>query len=435
MTAPAVRRRWYGRLALGAAGLAAVAALARPVARLLEPSPTVTAALRQLREGRGDRAEATLGRVLAGRPGDRDAALLLARLWVERPGPRPEGALGLLKGVRPRDPRARASVLVLEGKAYSLAYRYREAEADWREALRLDPMTAEACWLLIQQYDLQGRSAEARRLAIRSAAVEPDPHDRARLLLEPAREDVERLAAAGLITRLAPVVRRDPGDRRSGLAYGRALVKEGRTAEGLALLRRLAAGDPLDPDGWDALLGGLADGGEVDALAAELAGVPAAVAAGPRLALYRGLTAQARQDAAAATAAFGEAVAARPHDPKLLHRLARALRLARRDDEAREVERREADANDALRELKEVYSQIAGVPTFGLSPEPLIDQRLAALRERLGHPDEALAWHRQVLRDDPQNSQSLEAVARLVAADADADRQGDAGAARPAPAG
>ena len=51
--------------------------------------------------------------------------------------------------------------------------------------------------------------------------------------------------------------------------------------------------------------------------------------------------------------------------------------------------------------------------TLGLAPHPDLYHRLADLRERMGRPDEALAWHRLVLRDAPEDSISLAALGRL----------------------
>ncbi len=50
---------------------------------------------------------------------------------------------------------------------------------------------------------------------------------------------------------------------------------------------------------------------------------------------------------------------------------------------------------------------------LGTSPHPDLYHRLADLRERMGRDDEALAWHRLVLRDNPEDPISKEAAARL----------------------
>jgi hypothetical protein len=48
-----------------------------------------------------------------------------------------------------------------------------------------------------------------------------------------------------------------------------------------------------------------------------------------------------------------------------------------------------------------------------VAPHPELYHRIADLRERMGLSDEALAWHRLVLRDRPEDPISRAAVARL----------------------
>ena len=52
-------------------------------------------------------------------------------------------------------------------------------------------------------------------------------------------------------------------------------------------------------------------------------------------------------------------------------------------------------------------------PTLGTDPHPDLYHRLADLREHMGRPDEAAAWHRHVLKDQPDDLVSLAAVKRL----------------------
>jgi hypothetical protein len=56
------------------------------------------------------------------------------------------------------------------------------------------------------------------------------------------------------------------------------------------------------------------------------------------------------------------------------------------------------------------------VKALGVAPHPELYQRIADLRERLGLADEAMAWHRLVLRDRPDDPISRAAVARLEVA-------------------
>lgn len=407
------------RLVRASAALAAIAVLAaltaRPIARWFESPPTLLSVARDVHERRFDAAEAGLKTFLGASPAHREANLLMAEVLLDRPNPRPLDALTHLDRLRSRDPKSRAVVQTLKGKALYGLSKFAAAEAAWKDALAADPNTAEAGWLLLQQYYVQDRLDEARALALKLSPGESDPIDRVRYLLELTREDVVKLASAGVIQWLEPAVKADPSDRASTLALGRARAREGQP-EGLALLRAASAARPDSFDGWDALLGALVDSGEFDALARDLASVPASLASDPRLSIYRGLVAQGRREYPAAISAFKEALALRPDEPKLAHRLARALRLAGRDDEAKAVEQYENDLHAAHKELIALYKKTSEDRAVGLKPDPVLYQAFADLRERLGRPDEALAWHNLVLRDDPANLKSRLAAARLAAA-------------------
>jgi hypothetical protein len=60
-----------------------------------------------------------------------------------------------------------------------------------------------------------------------------------------------------------------------------------------------------------------------------------------------------------------------------------------------------------------LYKEADTDKTLGVIPHPQLYHRLADLRERMGRCDEAMAWHRLVLRDGPDDPISLDAVARL----------------------
>ena len=54
------------------------------------------------------------------------------------------------------------------------------------------------------------------------------------------------------------------------------------------------------------------------------------------------------------------------------------------------------------------------IPDLGRRPHVALYQQIAEARERMQLPEEARAWHRLVLRDDPKNEISLAALARLA---------------------
>ncbi len=401
-------------IVLGLIVVAAVLGLSRrPVARYFAAPPSLPEAIADVDAGRLEEAEAVLIRYLALHPDNRDANLIMARVELDRQNPKMDAALACLAKVKGQDPRLRATVLTLRGKALYMQNRFAEAEACWNEALILHQSVAEAGWLTMQLYYLQGRDAESRKLALKLSPVETDPVDRVRYLLELVREEVERLAAAGVIQWLEPVVKLNPKDAHSVRALGEALAKQGRGDEGIALLRRLLDENPIDVESWVALLDGLSNSGEIDALAKELDRIPIAFATDLRFAVYRGRVAQERGEVAEAITSYELALAVRPYDSKLLYRLGRAYRLAKRSDDAKKIEQTEAMLAENYKSLQEFLKEAREDRSFGLTPHPAFYQRIAELRERSGKRDEALAWHKQVIRDDPANLVSARAAARL----------------------
>ena len=66
-----------------------------------------------------------------------------------------------------------------------------------------------------------------------------------------------------------------------------------------------------------------------------------------------------------------------------------------------------------LKEARALYEEANAEKTPGVAPHPELRQRIAAIRERMGLKEEALAWHRMILSAQPGNVTSLEAVRRL----------------------
>ena len=67
----------------------------------------------------------------------------------------------------------------------------------------------------------------------------------------------------------------------------------------------------------------------------------------------------------------------------------------------------------ASREIRALYDRANADKALGIAPRAPLYQEIADLRERMGLTDEALAWHRLVLRDKPDDARSLAAIARL----------------------
>ena len=93
--------------------------------------------------------------------------------------------------------------------------------------------------------------------------------------------------------------------------------------------------------------------------------------------------------------------------------MSRALRNAGETAEAERHEQGYQAYVAASREIRALYDRANADKAFGIAPRTLLYQEIADLRERMGLPDEARAWHRLVLRDEPDNPLSRAALARL----------------------
>ncbi len=442
-TAPSPGRRRWLSIVVAILALAAGGLLVRPILRALGPAPPLAPGLRLVAEGKYLEARPELERYLAYDPSNVPAGLAMAETLLALPAlelaePTPEDiarrsreALARLAAIRPAGRLQIAHSLLLRGRAFEAMGQLGPAEESWNAALRADPLVSEAGWLLLQLYYGEGREDEARRLGLRLSTIEPDPRDRVRLILEAARYDAEPRAAAGVLRDLGPAHLASPEEPHSALAYFRAMASEGKDVDAaIAGLRDLVARRPDDLDAWDALFTALGNTGHLDPMGRELAKVPKSLAEDPRIARHRGRLAMDRGEFAGAVADLRKAVAARPSDIASLHRLGDALKLSGQLAEAETVKAREADFEDARKALRgitatnqESAQSVAGLfstamnnPRLGLVPDLDLYRKFANVRERMGHPDEALAWHRLILQELPEDPESKAAVARLAPA-------------------
>jgi hypothetical protein len=72
---------------------------------------------------------------------------------------------------------------------------------------------------------------------------------------------------------------------------------------------------------------------------------------------------------------------------------------------------RDRQANPGVLPL---YQEVKDNPALGTVLDSGVYRRIAGVRERMGLFDEALAWHRIILRDHPTEPQSRAAVDRLL---------------------
>jgi tetratricopeptide (TPR) repeat protein len=411
MTIPTVKVR-DGFLAL-----LCVATLAGGAAFLLQarlrPAPSLDGLDPLLAARRFDQVEGQIGAYLRVHPESTQANILMAQVALARDDQKPRLALDHLRRTRSRDRATLAVIRLNEGKAYSALARYDLAEAAWKEALRQDPRVPEAGWALLGLYYIQGRRADAHRLGLALHAIEPDPRDRIQLLLELLRQDAQALVYETVVPTLEPAVRDHPEDLYTAIALGLALIRSSRLDEGLVNLRRSVERHADNPDAWDALLQGFDEARQLDELAQALPRLPAAIAGDPRFERHRAAIAQERRDWSRAADAYLRAWRADPSDLQVLYRLSRALKAAGRSEEAEAFGLKARDALAARDHALAIYHEANAETTLGVKPRVELYHRLAELRERVGRDDEALAWHRLVLHDRPEDRISQGAVARL----------------------
>jgi tetratricopeptide (TPR) repeat protein len=390
----------------------------------LRSSPSLDEAIGLVDAGRLVEAEAKVRALLAAEP-SAIAHLLLADIILKRPEqpstpaerrPSPAGqeALDHLDRVRPENPSMAVIFHRCRGDALKRLMRFDEAEAAWLEALRIDLTAPEVGWNLLTLYYLQGREEEARRLALRLYRVEPDPHDRASLLLELVRQDARPPAPGSIEKLLEPVVRFNPSDLQSGLAMALALTRANKVEMGIDQLHRVVQNHPDRVESWDGLLTGLDESGQVDVMEEELDRLPAALSEAPRLIKHRARIAQEGNRWNDAVELYRRARTAEPNNRVIEYRLSRALRHVGETAEAGRIEERVRRREIAFQELRPLYDQATTTPDLGIHPHPELYQRIADVRERMQLPEEAIAWHRLVLGNDPKNEVSLAALSRLV---------------------
>jgi tetratricopeptide (TPR) repeat protein len=407
------------------------------VFRSLPPGPMLDEVRALARAGQFPRAQALLERYLQVSPKNDRAHLLMAQLTTEPTNPQPGIALAHLRIIQTDTPQQTAKIKFLEGKARYQQGRYDLAEDCWTEALRLDPIVPEAGWALVDLLDKEGRQAEAHRVGMRLHEVEPDPRDRVRILLEMSRLDIESPEAHSQIELFGPLAKQRPESLPLAVTLGQALVRFNGCEEGLEVLRNALRHHPDSPEAWDAWLSALALTPDINTLAEEFSHLPPAVASDPRFAKHEGMVAQLARDWPRAVRAYRRAYAFEPHNMGVIYRYRFVLGQAK---ETAEFERmndcyinfkdaflqmrgslfestdRDEDPRIEEKDFKQTrgaYCEVRAIKKLGVKPYPKLYQRLADLRETMGRPDEARAWHRLVLRDFPDNALSLAALARL----------------------
>ncbi len=397
-----------------------VAGISLVIANILWPRPTFEEVCALAKAGRIEEAEVRGEAYLRLSPDDARGLLVMAELALARPRPEPEKALGRLERIRAVSPAVAAWVLIDRGKAHSLMSQYDRSEICWDEALQLDPSALEAGRRLIDLYTLQGRSAEARAIALRQFDRASDPRERVRLLLRLARLEVDPPEPWSIVNRFEGVVQRGGANLPTMVACGLALAYVSRRQEAGRILRQAVERHPNDPMAWDGLLKGLEISHEDSDLADNFAKVPQEMTADPRFAKHRGWVEQQAGRWAEAAQAYRRAWEFEP-DPIVGYRLRCALRLAGQTEEAARYDQIVLIHREAFKQVRAALEDAETGRDDDDARHPGFCARMATLRERMGHSDEARAWRilahprgRAYRRDDSRASRPSPPVPRLA---------------------
>jgi tetratricopeptide (TPR) repeat protein len=387
-------------------------------------TPSLAEVIGLAEAGRLDEAQAKVLAHLVADPADSAGHLLCAQILLKRPeqrsspsewrpSPLLQEALDHLDRVNLAEPARAVIVHLCRGNAFNRLMRFDQAESAWLEALNVNPAAPEAGWNLLRLYYFQARTDEARDLALRLYQVEPDPHDRACLLVELLRADARSPAPESIVKVLEPIDQYSPGEFHAALALGVAETRANKVESGTNRLRRLVESHPDRIEAWNCLLTGLDESGQVDRLEDELERLPPSLVASPRMKKHCARIAQAGGRWKEAVDLYRQARKAEPCNRDVEYRLGRALRHLGVTAEAVQIEQRVKSRDAAIQELRSLFEQATATPDLGTRPHPDLYQRIASARERMQLPAEAIAWHELVLRDDPKNEVSVAAIARL----------------------
>jgi Flp pilus assembly protein TadD len=290
-----------------------------------------------------------------------------------------------------------------EGMALLELKRAREAEAAFLAYIAPDPnhprprperVTVEnKLWDI---YAWEDRWEEARKIAWQAYKDADGRPDIQRKILEVIlRTRIERSHPAAAVENLRPIVEADPQDWQARRALARALdgIKEYDEAD--RQLARCLKERPKDPKAWVDKLEMLEGREDFEGLKeAEKQAPPEADSEG-RIWIIRGHLKREVRDFAGAAEAFQKALDRMPDDLAAQHKLAQALQMTGKTEEAAVHRRRHAELEPMTKEVPQrvnTYRDVTDLP----NPDPatLKDAilKLAAACKGMGWNQEAEAW-------------------------------------------
>ena len=356
--------------------------------------------------GNTQAAEPALRRLLVASPHNGDARMRLARLLASR-----DDYLNCAYELRqvPFWFRDKPEALFLEGQAYKLTNRARDAEEAWKECSLDDPLHPKppqfqngAARELIGYYLLENRLDEARETLWRGYDF-GSPADRPGILLMRMRAELERISHEECLAKLRRFVAVNPEDwqARRALAFEEQWINNESEAD--KHIQACLKARPDDPKVWRTYLDILHQRGNRESLLAAISLIPTAINQDPEIWKYRGLAREWSGDLEAAAEAFRKAIALNPLEAEYFYKLGGVEQRLGLTDQAGEHGRQSKQLRRAFGAMRDAYHELMkitqnsrlGAPDYNAAVE-----RLAAACESLGWLREAKAW-RELIAPPP----------------------------------
>jgi tetratricopeptide (TPR) repeat protein len=413
---PRLRRSWrigaLPRWFLSVPFLAALLALA--MWRLSNPLPSLEEVRRWADTRQWSRADTAMGRLVARRPHDAEVLLMAARVAAGRGDL--ERCWSILNRVPERSP-LKPEALTREAQAAQSLHHARRAEAAWSKLLELTESRPElATFRLTAQAELVSLFSLERRVAEAQAVLwqmYPDHSERWRLLIGLARIKAHGAPSQEAMQILQQIVLQDPDDfnaRRALAICSAETLQWERAIELITSGPELERGDDqsreillecyLRQQQWDAM----------DALIAELD----LKSAGPKTLR---LCSERYENAGQwdkAESYYRRALESDDWDHTTHYRLGQLLQRRGQTEYAQQHMAKFHDLKkhrDALADFVAKYPQSA--PEAWSAPEPATCLEISGNCAALGRLDEARAWLREALRQEPHWPAAVDALKQL----------------------
>jgi tetratricopeptide (TPR) repeat protein len=351
-----------------------------------------------LASGRLDDAERALRVQMRRSRHDGEARMKLARLLGQRGDYL--GCAELLHQVPYWWPR-KAEALFLEGQAYKLVDRARDAEAAWKACIAADPLHPVpstyfrgAARELIAFYVLESRLDEARQ-TVWKAYDEASPPEHAGVLAMRMRAELERISHEEAVTKLRRYVSVTPDDWEARRALAREEQQTGHEDAAERNIKACLKAQPANPDVWRTWLEILQHRGDLDTLKTAVSGLPAAADLDAEIWKYRGLARELAADLPGAQLAYRRAIELKPYEATYYYKLGLIEQRLGHPEEARNHTRQSQQLNQAYSELHNAYINYLDTAQRAKPADPDYSaavNRLAKLCEQLGWKREADAW-------------------------------------------